>query len=83
MMQSSSCVTPPWTPEAIRVLSAQDPKKRHELDRKLVQELLCALCGERQPAGRHCRKCGVSFGAYACLTCRFFEVGSQISGLCL
>lgn len=61
---------------AVSVL--QDPKKRHEMDRKLVEEVLCAMCGDRQPVARHCRKCLASFGAYACLECRFFEVSSVL-----
>ena len=48
------------------------------MDRKLVEEVLCAMCGDRQPVARHCRKCLVSFGAYACLECRFFEVSSGL-----
>lgn len=46
---------------------------RHELDRAAVRELECALCGLRQAAGLACAGCGVAFGAYACLRCRFFD----------
>jgi len=52
---------------------AQDPAKRHELDRAAVRELECALCGLRQPVGASCAACGVGFGAYACLRCCFFD----------
>ena len=52
---------------------AQDPAKRHELDRAAVRELECALCGLRQATGLACAGCGVAFGAYACLRCRFFD----------
>jgi len=93
--------------------TVQKPENRHELDRKLVREVVCALCGDRQPLARHCRSCQVwckhchaftsyadarccvtacacnagkghsggtsvaaaqvSFGAYGCLRCAFFE----------
>jgi CHY zinc finger len=56
-----------------RGLADQDPKKRHELDRRAVSELVCALCGERQPSGAVCRSCSVAFGAYTCLKCSFFD----------
>ena len=52
---------------------AQDPSKRHELDRTSVRELVCALCTLRQPVAAACSGCGVAFGAYACLTCCFFD----------
>eukprot|EP00878_Enallax_costatus_P019254 GHUV01020309.1.p1 GENE.GHUV01020309.1~~GHUV01020309.1.p1 ORF type:complete len:137 (+),score=29.09 GHUV01020309.1:227-637(+) len=53
--------------------SEQDPKKRHTLDRKQVQEVVCALCSCRQPVAEHCSSCGVRFGAYSCLQCNFFD----------
>lgn len=51
----------------------QDPKKRHELDRKTVKELVCALCDARQPVSQHCQQCHVAFGAYTCMDCVFFD----------
>ncbi|KAL4856014.1 E3 ubiquitin-protein ligase [Chlorella vulgaris] len=51
----------------------QDWQRKHELDRKAITELVCALCNTRQPVGTCCTACGVSFGAYSCLTCRFFD----------
>lgn len=51
----------------------QDWQKKHELDRKAIQELVCALCQARQPVSASCVACGVDFGAYACLKCRFFD----------
>lgn len=50
-----------------------DPTKRHELDRKSVTEVVCALCSTRQPVASSCTSCGVSFGAYSCLICPFFD----------
>lgn len=41
----------------------QDWQKKHELDRKAIQEVVCALCGQRQPVGTNCSACGVDFGA--------------------
>ena len=38
-----------------------------------MRELVCALCALRQPVAAACSGCGVAFGAYACLTCRFFD----------
>lgn len=51
----------------------QDWQKKHELDRKAIQELVCAVCNTRQGVSPNCVSCGVDFGAYACLTCRFFD----------
>ncbi|KAL6785870.1 hypothetical protein ACKKBG_A00510 [Auxenochlorella protothecoides x Auxenochlorella symbiontica] len=51
----------------------KDVKLRHELDRSLVTEVVCALCSLRQPVGDHCCRCGVAFGAYACTLCPFYD----------
>ncbi|KAL3154779.1 hypothetical protein ABBQ38_011325 [Trebouxia sp. C0009 RCD-2024] len=50
-----------------------DPKNRHELDRKMVKELVCALCDTRQPVSQQCQQCHVAFGAYTCMDCVFFD----------
>ena len=44
-------------------LCLQDWQKKHELDRKAIEELVCALCDTRQPVGTSCAACGVEFGA--------------------
>jgi len=54
-------------------LVSQDPQKRHRLDRKLVTEVVCALCDTRQPVAQECSSCGVSFGRYSCMQCNFFD----------
>ena len=54
-------------------LPVQDPKRRHELDRKTVKELICALCNTRQPVSQHCQHCHVAFGTYTCMDCIFFD----------
>ena len=52
-----------------------------KMDRKAVTELVCAECGLRQAVAETCASpaCGVRFGEYACLECRFFDddVGEQ------
>lgn len=53
--------------------AAQDWAKKHELDRKRITQVVCALCGERQAVGTACTACGASFGAYACTRCPFFD----------
>ena len=45
----------------------------HEIDRREIREVICAVCDERQPVGSDCRLCGVSFGAYSCMECNFFD----------
>lgn len=50
-----------------------DPKKRHDLERKNVKELVCALCDTRQPVNQHCQHCSVTFGVYSCMECIFFD----------
>jgi len=50
-----------------------DPAKRHELVRKEVREVVCALCHTRQPVAPHCCSCSVSFGAWTCMKCKFFD----------
>ena len=69
------------TPEMAVCVRAQDPSKRHELDRTSVRELVCALCTLRQPVAAACSGCGVSFGAYACLACCFFDDDLKVPAL--
>ena len=51
----------------------QDPAKRHELSRKDVKEVVCAICDLKQPISDFCSGCQTSFGAWACLKCNFFD----------
>ena len=39
----------------------------HELDRKCVSNVQCALCHTVQPVAESCLACGTSFGRYTCL----------------
>ena len=50
-----------------------DYKKRHELDRRTITEVICAVCDARQPVGLQCCNCGVDFGAYGCAKCPFYD----------
>lgn len=55
------------------MLVLQDPQKRHQLDRKQVAEVICALCDTQQPVSASCSSCGVTFGRYSCM-----QVGSKL-----
>jgi RING finger/CHY zinc finger protein 1 len=48
-------------------------EKQHTLERRKVQEVVCAMCDVRQKIADHCCACGVAFGAYVCLECSFFD----------
>jgi RING finger and CHY zinc finger domain-containing protein 1 len=50
-----------------------DPNAAHQLDRKLVQQVVCSVCCARQPIAGACRECGQCFGEYYCVDCRFFD----------
>ena len=70
------CALSPYNSYAMNSYYAcclQDPKKRHELERAAVREVICALCKLRQPAGPDCAGCGTAFGAYTCMRCCFFD----------
>lgn len=54
-----------------------DPKKRHDLERKKVKELVCALCDKRQPVSQQCQQCQVTFGVYTCMECVFFDDNTE------
>eukprot|EP00887_Chlorella_sp_A99_P003656 scaffold7.g3656.t1 len=57
----------------VKYTQEEDWRRRHELDRKRIATLVCAVCDTSQPVGDHCASCGVSFGAYSCLKCPFFD----------
>ena len=59
--------------DEIKSQGEPDPKKRHEIVRKDVKEVVCALCEERQPVAHECASCGVSFGEYSCTVCPFYD----------
>lgn len=50
-----------------------DVEKRHELVRKDIKHVVCALCETRQPVAHSCVSCGVSFGNYSCIKCPFYD----------
>jgi zinc finger protein-like protein len=51
------------------------PNCGRRLDRYSVREMLCMLCGLRQPVGSDCRGCGQRLARYYCGICHLFEDG--------
>ncbi|PNW70402.1 hypothetical protein CHLRE_17g718300v5 [Chlamydomonas reinhardtii] len=58
---------------AMKGCMKEDPKDRHELDRKAVRDVVCAICGLMQPKAKECANCCVTFGRYSCLECSFYD----------
>lgn len=50
-----------------------DSRETHKINRHAVSEIVCLLCGARQPVNRYCSLCGVEFGRYFCSICRLFD----------
>ncbi|XP_057671569.1 RING finger and CHY zinc finger domain-containing protein 1-like isoform X1 [Diorhabda carinulata] len=50
-----------------------DESENHQINRKEITELVCALCNTRQNVQSNCINCGVLFGKYACLECNLFD----------
>ncbi|KAF7119995.1 hypothetical protein RHSIM_Rhsim13G0016300 [Rhododendron simsii] len=50
-----------------------NPKDRHELVRRDVSQVICAVCNTEQQVAHVCSKCGVKMGAYFCEICRFYD----------
>ncbi|CDJ59424.1 zinc finger (CHY type) protein, putative [Eimeria maxima] len=44
-----------------------------EIDRHAVEEVICAACDTRQPVSNKCMQCQVTFGAYFCPICKFWD----------
>ena len=57
----------------IKYQQEQDWSKKHELDRKRISQVVCALCDTRQLVADHCNTCGAAFGAYTCTKCPFYD----------
>jgi hypothetical protein len=53
--------------------NCRDPKKAHRMDRFAVKTVSCSNCLLEQPVQRSCAGCGLSFGAYFCGICNFFD----------
>eukprot|EP00743_Colponemidia_sp_Colp-15_P002936 GILK01003176.1.p1 GENE.GILK01003176.1~~GILK01003176.1.p1 ORF type:complete len:353 (-),score=12.22 GILK01003176.1:222-1196(-) len=51
----------------------KDPKKQHELNRHLVESVICALCDFEQKPGKTCERCQTVLGEYFCEICRFYD----------
>nr|GMD64044.1 E3 ubiquitin-protein ligase MIEL1 [Ipomoea batatas] len=59
-----------------------DPKERHELVRRDVKQVICAVCNTEQQVAEVCLNCGVKFGDYFCEICRLYDddlVNQQVS----
>lgn len=44
-----------------------------EIDRRAVQEVICAACETRQPVSNKCTNCDTTFGGYYCSICKFWD----------
>jgi RING finger and CHY zinc finger domain-containing protein 1 len=51
----------------------KDPKKRHAIDRYLIELVKCRQCLTEQPPEQYCSNCGNCFGRYFCKVCRLYE----------
>lgn len=45
----------------------------HNIDRKLIKEVICRECDTRQTISNLCINCGISFGVYFCSICNYFD----------
>lgn len=50
-----------------------NPKDHHELVRRDVSQVICAVCNTEQQVAHVCSKCGVKMGEYFCEICRFYD----------
>ncbi|KAI3867932.1 hypothetical protein MKW92_013358 [Papaver armeniacum] len=57
--------------EATSLLS--NPKDRHELVRRDVTQVICAVCDTEQEVAHVCSNCGVKMGQYFCQICKFYD----------
>lgn len=53
--------------------SLSNPKEQHELVRRDVKQVVCAVCDTEQPVAKICCSCGVNMGEYFCELCRFYD----------
>ncbi|KAG7010663.1 E3 ubiquitin-protein ligase RZFP34 [Cucurbita argyrosperma subsp. argyrosperma] len=45
----------------------------HDVPRHQVQKVICSLCDTEQDVQQYCMNCGVCFGKYFCIICKFFD----------
>ncbi|KNA24018.1 hypothetical protein SOVF_019950 [Spinacia oleracea] len=57
--------------EAVNSLS--NVKEHHELVRRDIKQVICAVCDTEQPVAKVCSSCGVNMGEYFCEVCRFYD----------
>ncbi|XP_057524079.1 probable E3 ubiquitin-protein ligase RZFP34 isoform X2 [Amaranthus tricolor] len=50
-----------------------DKKKRHDIPRHQVRQVICSLCGTEQEVRQVCINCGVCMGKYFCETCKLYD----------
>ncbi|KAK2990578.1 hypothetical protein RJ640_019858, partial [Escallonia rubra] len=50
-----------------------NPKDRHELVRRDVKQVVCAVCDTEQQVAHVCANCGVKMGEYFCEICKFYD----------
>ncbi|XP_057460401.1 E3 ubiquitin-protein ligase MIEL1-like [Actinidia eriantha] len=50
-----------------------NPKDHHELVRRDVSRVICAVCDTEQQVARVCSNCSVKMGEYFCEICRFYD----------
>jgi len=51
----------------------RDVKRKHKLDRRMVQRVRCCVCGLEQAPQQACSGCSATMGAYYCAICRLFD----------
>lgn len=54
-------------------VNEKDDTQRHEIDRRLVEKVICSLCDHEQDVQQVCENCGVCMGEYFCSKCKFFD----------
>ncbi|KAL9247191.1 hypothetical protein vseg_020648 [Gypsophila vaccaria] len=50
-----------------------NPKERHEVVRRDVTRVICAVCETEQQVAKVCSNCGVNMGEYFCEVCKFYD----------
>ena len=77
MLVCAECDTPYWCRHChdAELDNEPDVKRRHQLDRSRVTDIVCGKCNTRQPVGAFCTNasCGITFGEYTCTRCPFYD----------
>ena len=51
----------------------KDPKKRHAIDRYLIEVVRCRSCQKEQAPEQNCNECGIKLSDYFCRICRLYD----------